>query len=591
VYSHPYFDTESGRLMHAVDMSVTGSRKGVAPENVWHRRGDSSASHPAFTGPQNWSQISTLDQSLNGARSGSRVWVNTANPRVGLMSPTTEQLDNYRRATVLGRDPDRNSLSVRLDGGEDPIEVHHGRVRLDLSPYGQFPAHVDAFPGSPVSVVDSASGRVYHGLYRGSSPTSSEAGVSHLASLRDAGANESWLDPSRSNEQHAHLVDIQDEHGPLTVAVERSDLLPRFARGVMHDWSAEHPQSSARTLNIVADSIGHDQPDLANRMRENASRLSGMPNPLTVTPVQAGLPPTAPTQPASRAQSSASAKSSQTPAGAPPIEKKLERMIFNAGERNYDDVAESLRGKFREIFGEDVDDQTIMDILRVPRAFPGADPNHPAFSPENLSLDLSIYSDSVGSTVRSKLPNYKFHASTSVGSGDASNRSQSHSGMRGTHDKFISTPHILQNQANAAHKLGISKLDVNAALTNPVINPHDGYTGGIVWPTYGYTKDLERISDWDRVQLAEAIAIARRNNPDLHAIDDSELTLNHLLDSKEGIDWYTQNEPHTYGGKNYLNATSGHMVFHTDPNSISHRILARKVRRLEQNAASRNSPS
>jgi hypothetical protein len=77
----------------------------------------------------------------------------------------------------------------------------------------------------------------------------------------------------------------------------------------------------------------------------------------------------------------------------------------------------------------------------------------------------------------------------------------------------------------------------------------------------------------------------------LHAIDDSELTLNHLLDSKEGIDWYTQNEPHTYGGKNYFNATSGHMVFHTDPNSISHRILARKVRRLEQNAASRNSPS
>jgi hypothetical protein len=266
-------------------------------------------------------------------------------------------------------------------------------------------------------------------------------------------------------------------------------------------------------------------------------------------------------------------------------------MIFNAGERNYDDVAESLRDKFSEMFGEEIDDQTIMDILRVPRAFPGADPNHPAFSPENLSLDLGIYSDSVSSTVRSKLPNYKFYASTGVGSGSANNNSQSHSGMKGTHDKFISTPHILQNQANAAHKLGISKLGVNAALTNPVIDPHNGYTGGIVWPTYGYTKDLSDVRDWDDVQLAEAIAIARRNNPDLHAIDDDDLTLNHLLDSKEGMDWYTQNEPHRHGGKYYPNATSGFMSFHTNPDSISHRILARKTRRLEQNAAARSNPT
>lgn len=582
----------SGEIEHVVS-GYGDSRIAVKPEDVWHFWGGSST-HEAFRGPSSWNDVWNI---ADGARiePNKRVWVNTHNRAVGMnASPGSDFLNSYRRATVLKRNRD-GTVSVRLDGGENAIDVSRDRLRENRS---QDPAYFDAFNGSPVSVIDSASGELHHGKFIGMvNPNSADPGVIRSA-ISDAGMpfGEMWTDPNRNPEKYVSVVEIRTPQGPLSVAVENQDVLPRFAQGVTHNRSARDPRAVSAELLLVANAIQNVSPEYAESLRRNAastrtltgytSTLGRRIDPPVFAKVSAGRPPAW-----HQSQPSPATSSSQPTANAPPIEKKLERMIFNAGERNYDDVAESLRGKFREIFGEDIDDQTIMDILRVPRAFPGADPNHPAFSPENLSLDLGIYSDSVSSTVRSKLPNYKFYASTGVGAGSANNNSQSHSGMRGTHDKFISTPHILQNQANAAHKLGISKLGVNAALTNPVIDPHNGYTGGIVWPTYGYTKDLSDVRDWDDVQLAEAIAIARRNNPDLHAIDDDDLTLNHLLDSKEGMDWYTQNEPHRHGGKYYPNATSGFMSFHTNPDSISHRILARKTRRLEQNAAARSNPA
>jgi len=574
--------TPSGEIQHIVQLVGNLGEAAFNPEDVWHWYGASSR-HKAFRSPESQTQVNDRLQSVSPGR---RIWVDV----VGAGS-----LGSHRRATLVGVNPDA-TISVRLDGKTDPIKVPLSRVKDNSD---QSPPHVDMFDGSPISIIDAANGEVHHGVYRGPARPNRN-GQSVYDAILSAGLpyGENWTDPNRRPEDFVHVVEIRTPQGPLPVAVERRDLLPRFAQGVTHSEANEDPRSAAATLMKFASVFEPTAPDEAARFRERAAELLTRPIRTINRPVVGGPALTASQHTRSRSASSLSSVKA-APANAPPIEKKLERMIFNAGERNYDDVAESLRDKFREMFAEDVDDQTIMDILRVPRAFPGADPNHPAFSPENLSLDLGIYSDNVSSTVRSKLPNYKFHTNTGVGaqyriwreSGDVSNQSQGHSGMKGTHDKFISTPHILQNQANAAHRLGIKKLKVNAALTNPVIDPHNGYTGGIVWPTYGYTKDLERISDWDDVQLAEAIAIARRNNPDLHAIDDSELTLNHLLDSKEGMDWYTQNEPHRHGGKNYLNATSGHMVFHTDPNSISHRILARKVRRLEQNAASRSNPS
>ena len=553
--------TQSGDVEHVVSLSGNSGDVTVSPEDVWHWRGASST-HNAFTGPSSWDVV---NNTIGDASPGRRIWVNTGFRDKGMENPAPEFRNQYRRATLVNVNQD-GTMSVRLDGGRDAVSVSPTRVRDNTD---QSYPHVDTFNGSPISVVDTAGGEIYHGVYRGMARQRHD-GQSVREAVAEAGLpyGENWTDPNHGSERFVHVAEINTPDGPLPVTVERSDILPRFAQGITHNELNEDPRSAKGALLKVASLLEAQglAPDGVVSMRERAARLG-------TKPVRAINPPTL--------GSSTKAVS----------DKKLERIISNSGERNYQDVADSLRDKFREIFGKNVDDETIMDILRVPRAFPGADPNHPAFSPENLELSASIYGDNVSSTVKSKLSNYKFHASTSVGSGNASNRSQSHSGARGTHDKFISTPHILQNQANAAHRLGIDHLGVSAALSNPVIDPHNGYTGGIVWPTYGYRKDLHAINDWDEIQLGEAIAIARRNNPDLHSVDDDDLTLNHLLDSKEGMDWYTQHEPHKNGGKYYPNVTDGHMEFDTNPNSISHRILARKTRRLEQNAASQRKPS
>lgn len=554
--------TPSGDIEHVVDLGGTSGDVTVSPEDVWHWSGASST-HPAFRSPSNWDQINS---EIKDKTPGRRIWVNTGFRDKGMKYPAPEFLNQYRRATLVGTVSLDGTMSVRLDGGKDAINVSSDRVRDNTD---QSYPHVDRFDGSPISVIDTAGGAIYHGVYRGMARQRQD-GQSVREAIAEAGLpyGENWTDPSRGPERFVHVAEINTPDGPLPIVVEREDILPRFAQGVTHNELNEDPRSAKAMLLKIA-SLFEEQgldPNSVVSMRERAAELG-------TRPVRAVKPPVI--------ESSTKAVP----------DNKLERIISNSGERNYQDVADSMRDKFREIFGKYVDDETIMDILRVPRAFPGADPNHPAFSPENIELDAAIYSDNVGSRVKSKLPNYKFSASTTVGLNKASNNSQHHGGVKITHDKFISTPHILQNQANAAHSLGIKKLGVSAALDNPVIDPHNGYTGGIVWPTYGYTKDLNEISDWDEYTLGEAIEIARRNNPSLHAVDDDDLTLNHLLDSKEGIDWYTRNEPHKNGGKYYPNATSGYMQFHTDPSSDSHRILARKTRRLEQNAASRKNPS
>jgi hypothetical protein len=462
--------------------------------------------------------------------------------------------------------------------------------------------------------------------------------------------SESWLgreagegtrDTSTNNgysESPVHIVKIWEPGAstPLNIAVEQEDVLPRF-----------HPARPGEQMAIT--SPGHDprsrhsatRPDqdpniIYNELDEEFRagddvEIRGMPARIYFVNGKTGrafvsYPDRRTTgsfrilpndygsgfqvgissalrhrQPSAQPASSSGASGAQSPAkvsaDAPPITMPLERMIWNevnstsSGQMfppDHQKLAHKLRSSFEALFGQKVDDQTIMDTLRIPRSFPGADPNHPAFSPENIHLDVSIHNDgSVTARSKSKLPNYHFYATTEVGSDSIQNASQSHSGESGTKTKYISTPHILQNQANAAHRLGIDKLDVNAAFSNPV-RGNGGYTGGLVWPTYGYTKRL--FGAYSGSDRAEAIAITRRNNPDLHAKDDSELTLNHLLDSKEGMDWYTHGDPYHAGGIYYPHVASGSMVFHTHPDSASHRILGRKTGRLEKNAASRNKP-
>lgn len=607
-YLHPHIDPSTGKLMHVVNHTGSGGRAPskmlVDAEDIWHNTGrdvGDSWNHPAFGSPRSRSEFVKHTDPQNG----NRVWVNVG--RRSSSSPArmdqtvADVLSDYRLGTMIHRDPETGLHSVRLDGGKDPVNAHRARVNL-ASPANQVYPYFDAFDGSPISVIDSANGKVYHGTYRGSAQIGRND-QSTRSSLSAAGmpVTEVWTeDPSvRDNEKHAHAVNIQTEDGPMSVAVERGDILPRFAQGVAHDPSNHDPRAAKSISLLLADALHDVDRDYSKSQRERARDLA-------TTPHRSVVPPLAGSAPAAGSFGATSASPAAAPAAkpkqsksheAPPITMPLERILYNSDEsrfgqnskniRNPQERANELRNFFKSEFGKDVDDQTIMDLLRVPRAFPGIDPNHPAFSPENIILYVDL-SGRVRSEVESSLPAYEFSANTTAKRGYIYNASQSHSGTRnhstGLRVKHISTPHILLNQANAAHRLGESDLNVSAAMNNPV-RFEDDYTGGLVWPTYGYTRNLASFYRDDDDLFKEAVSVARRNNPDLESKDDGELTLNDLLDSSDGISWYSHSEPHPSGGKNYPRVRSGSMIFYTNPSSVSHRILNRKTRRLESNAA------
>lgn len=249
-----------------------------------------------------------------------------------------------------------------------------------------------------------------------------------------------------------------------------------------------------------------------------------------------------------------------------------------------DGDGDKIRQKFQEIFKRPVDDETILHLLRVPRPFPGADPNHDAFAPSNLRLSVDIGSNYVHAHVKSRLPGYSFHTNTSVDADKIYNSSQEHSGNSGV--KILSTPHILQNQARAAHALGMPELKVTAGQMNP--HRPGGMTGGLRWPMYGYTA---RLSDkYGTTHLDEAAQIIRRNDPSKQHVDRNDLWLHDLLSSKEGRAWYTEASPlndATY----YPHVISGSMRFRTHPDSESHKLLSAHTAKVEGHAARKSDPA
>jgi hypothetical protein len=257
--------------------------------------------------------------------------------------------------------------------------------------------------------------------------------------------------------------------------------------------------------------------------------------------------------------------------------------------------ANALRAKFQEFHGRPVDDETIMHILRVPRPFPGADPHHDIFNPNKIRLQVTIGGDMVYAHVGSRLQNYNFSADTECRNGSVYNASQFHPGWHrdarvpGEPVKLISTPHVLQNQARAAHKLGVPELRVTAGQANPLYE--GGMTGGLIWPAYGYTAPLRsKYAAYSTTtgKLDEAIAIIKRNDPS--RVHDSDFWLHDLLKSQEGQAWYSKAEPHK-DGTYYPNVISGTMHFRTHPDSESHQLLSAHTAKVEANAARKTTPT
>lgn len=261
----------------------------------------------------------------------------------------------------------------------------------------------------------------------------------------------------------------------------------------------------------------------------------------------------------------------------------LERILNNRYPNAGAEQADKLREYFKRTYKKDVDDETIMHLLRVPRPFPGADPNHEVFDPKNIRLSFTIHGHGIGADASSTLLGYRFNTDTDISHDSVYNASQSHPGMRksdGTFAKYISTPHILRNQALAAHSLGIPTLEVSAAQSNPTFPGCS--TGGLVWPSYGYTALLMHKYNGDAVD--QAVSIIKRHNPSRAADGHVSFWLHDLLASPEGRAWYNESTP-THNGKRYKNVTSGRMKFLTHPDSESHKLLLEHTRKVESYAS------
>jgi hypothetical protein len=277
----------------------------------------------------------------------------------------------------------------------------------------------------------------------------------------------------------------------------------------------------------------------------------------------------------------------------PPLTVPLEIMLHDQHSTTTGpEQADKLRAIFEAIHGSPVDDETIMHILRVPRPFAGADPHHEIFHPKNIRLRVTIGNDSVHAHVDSRLRNYSFEAGTDFSGGKVYNATQFHDGWHrdvrvpGEPVKLISTPHILQNQARAAHELGVPELRVSAGMQNPLFP--GGMTGGLVWPAYGYTAPLRSKYASQASKLDEATAIIKRNDPS--RAHDSDFWLHDLLSSQEGRAWYTKSEP-TQNRTYYPNVVSGTMHFRTHPDSESHQLLSAHTAKVEANAARKTTPT
>lgn len=263
-------------------------------------------------------------------------------------------------------------------------------------------------------------------------------------------------------------------------------------------------------------------------------------------------------------------------------DSKLERILANGHGSRASDVANQVRQHFANMFGKPVSDETIMKALRVPMAHAGADPNSPHFDPRYIDLHIGLANpEAVSASVESTVPGYKFSANTTLRKHSIFNSYQRHGGDPQSSVKTISTPHILLNQADAAHELGIGSLKVGAAMDHRWA-PGD-FNGGVIWPRYGYNAALKNVvtpEAHDRIlnHLVSA-GIHRTRN---------ESTIHDLMQTPGGygvLSHYTP-APGVNNGRVYHNAPHGTMYFDTDPSSVSRRILADQIAKIEKGGSS-----
>lgn len=272
----------------------------------------------------------------------------------------------------------------------------------------------------------------------------------------------------------------------------------------------------------------------------------------------------------------------QSPEAAPG--DRLSELLRKVYPANPGAKAQQVRQHFARVFGRAVPDWAILKALRVPMTYANG-PQSPHYDARNLEMHVSMDDPgSISAHVRSTVPGYDFTAKTSVRKNGIYNSYQHHDGERGTETKHISTPHILLNQADAAHALGIPHLEVSAAMAHHWSRKGD-YTGGIVWPRYGYNAKLSRVvssNAFSRItdHLSNYGVTGGADGPTLHDVMTTPGGYELLSHFEPELDAFGM--PRKNGSRHYINAPEGAMKFDTAPGSMSRRLLAERIASVER---------
>ena len=407
---------------------------------------------------------------------------------------------------------------------------------------------------------------------------------SHEALMNAGGqVSEIYQAALRHPEEPVHrmaLADTLDEHG-------QQDAADFFRSTLPGSEAAAKPKKFAKRNDIVRYA--------RERLRYSAEQQPPVPRPAPEPPPQPVKP--AKLKPVAPSLSVANLPPVATNHDYPdPIAQrighaaKLDEHLSSSGV-----PSNMTRSLFRLWAGRDVPDKDILDMMSVPRPANKGDKNHPVYLAQH---NLKINPGSASPQSPDEWTLFGTQSQAAPGSGYAFEHNNhfrkdpatgephlyfslvEHDGDRVSGEKQLSIPHMLFNAAAAAHRNGIKKIKLHAALGG-------SWVGGLVWPKLGFDSTLTDAYGGDRRTLNGIIQKIQKN-PAAFGVDNGRKALDYtLLDAlshPQVFKWYYKDNGSGIGDTmaRYPNARNMRkMTFDTDPSSRSMRLLTAYLRKLE----------
>jgi hypothetical protein len=256
--------------------------------------------------------------------------------------------------------------------------------------------------------------------------------------------------------------------------------------------------------------------------------------------------------------------------------------------------SDMTRNLFRLWAGRDVPEKDMLDMMSVPRPANKSSRDHPVYlsqhelrinpgsatpqQPDNWTLFGSTSKASDGSGYGFRHSNH-FRKDPATGEPYLYFSLVEHDGDQISNEKHLSIPHMLFNAAAAAHRNGIKKIKLHAALGGD-------WVGGLVWPKLGFDSTLADAYGGDRRTL-NGIIQKMQKNPAAYGVEGKgalDYTLLDALSHPQVYKWYYKDKGAGIGDTivRYPNARNMRkMTFDTNPAGRNMRLLTAYLRKLE----------